>query len=261
MTDSIDIHENFFSATSKLWHGDLSLNSLGESGKLISHTMQNDDYVIIALLLAVILSLIMGKLSLPFTIYKLSNISRPPFEKSFTLQKTVKKAPYLNYFILQGIVLGAFLTLSYSMDNGLLKLSISVDKYIAMGLFTLAFLVYIIIRTVASRVVNATFYTRSQRRLCNIERHFFLALSSSLLLPITIAYLFLGCSAPTCLKLAIAGIIITKAFYFNKVNCIFFRKNGSFLRFFLYLCTLEAVPIALLIGILALIISTLSTNI
>ena len=230
-----DIYENFFSATSKLWHDGLSPDSLGQSGELIAYTMQGDSFIIITLLLGVILSLYMGKWSLPFTMYKLRNLTSAPLENSFTLRETLKKSKYLTYFIFQGTVLAAILAF--------------------------VFLMYVLVRTVVTRMVNATFFDRSQRRMSNIDRHFFLALDSFLLLPVTIAFLFLGCSASASVKMAIAGVIITKALYFHKLYCIFFRKNGGFLRFFLYLCTLEAVPIALLIGILAIIINTLSTNI
>ncbi len=223
--------------------------------------MQGDSFIIITLLLGVILSLYMGKWSLPFTMYKLRNLTSAPLENSFTLRETLKKSKYLTYFIFQGTVLAAILTFAYCMERSPLTLYSETDKYLVMALFAFVFLMYVLVRTVVTRMVNATFFDRSQRRMSNIDRHFFLALDSFLLLPVTIAFLFLGCSASASVKMAIAGVIITKALYFHKLYCIFFRKNGGFLRFFLYLCTLEAVPIALLIGILAIIINTLSTNI
>lgn len=208
-----------------------------------------------------IISFFTGRIAFPFIQYKLNSLSHPPSEQSYTLRETIKKSSYLNYFILQGMLLAALLTYACYIEMGHITAYPVPSRYIVIGIFAIAYLIYVIVRAIATRATNATFFTLSQRRMSNIERHFFLALDSILLLPVIIMYLFLGCSAITCLYILIGAFIITKVLYLHKVYCIFFKKKGSFLRFFLYLCTLEAVPIALTIGILAIISNTLSTNI
>ncbi|MBQ0073816.1 MAG: DUF4271 domain-containing protein [Prevotella sp.] len=54
---------------------------------------------------------------------------------------------------------------------------------------------------------------------------------------------------------------MTTLLRFYKIYRIFFKKNGRFLQFFLYLCTLEAVPFILMIGTMMFIANFLKYNI
>ena len=223
-----NIFDNFFSATSQLWHGDLSLRSLGESGELIATPLNNDDYIIAAILLMTIISLFTGKIAFPFIQYKLDSLSHPPSEQSYTLRETIKKSSYLNYFIFQGMLLAALLTYACCIEMGHITAYPAPGRYVVIGIYAIAYFLYVVIRAIATRVVGATFFALSQRRMSNIERHFFLALDSVLLLPVIIMYLFLGCSATTCLYILLGAFIITKVIYLYKVYCIFFKKNALF---------------------------------
>ena len=179
-----------------------------------------------------VISFFTGRTASPFIRYKMEGLSRPPVEQSYTLQETIRKSSYLNYFIFQGMLLAALITYSYCIETGYITAYTVPSRYIVIGIFAIAYLIYVIVRAIATRATNATFFTSSQRRMSNIERHFFLALDSTLLLPVAIMHIFLGCSAVTCLYILIGVSIITKLFYLHKVYCIFFKKNGSFLRFF-----------------------------
>ena len=100
---------------------------------------------------------------------------------------------------------------------------------------------------------------------CNIQqwrawRHLFsftTALQGLWFLPIAIFNIYLGLSAPMTLILAIIGVAITFFVRIYNAWSIFFKKKRLYVPFFLYLCTLEAVPLALLAGTLTCVAQTL----
>ena len=55
-------------------------------------------------------------------------------------------------------------------------------------------------------------------------------------------------------------VLFIKILAFFKTILIFFRKNGVFLQIILYLCALEIVPLAILLGSLGLINNFLKVN-
>ncbi len=260
MSDTIDIYQNFFSATSRLWHDGLSLENLGESGELINTPLQYDSWVNLFMVIFFTLSVVMIIKARGYLSYKFHNLTRRPLLNSTILFEASKKASYLTYFIYQGIFVASLLCYAYVIEAGALPLASDNVRYLALGLFALAFLGYLAIRKCAIVITHATFFDRQQRNMSKMERHFFLALESATLLPAAIAYMYLGCSAEKSILIALLMIIISKTLSLYKQYLIFFSKNSRFLRFFLYLCTLEAIPVAILIGILGFITHTLSTN-
>ena len=244
-----------------MWHDGVSLKALGESGELINIPLQYDSWINLFMVIFFTLSVVMIIKARGYLSYKFHNLTRRPLLNSTFLFETYKKASYLTYFIYQGAFLASMMCYAYVTETGALPLAIGSMRYIPLALFVLSFLGYLAIRKLAIEITHATFFTREQRKMSNMENHFSLAFESFTLLPAAIAYMYLGCSAENCILGALVMVIISKTLSFYKQYLIFFSKNSSFLRFFLYLCTLEAIPIALLIGILGFITHALSTNI
>ena len=88
-----------------------------------------------------------------------------------------------------------------------------------------------------------------------------MAVQGALLLPLTLLHIYFQLSAETTLKLLAVTLAATLALRFYKSYNIFFRKKNAILQFFLYLCTLEAVPLALLTGIIFVVAIYLTQNI
>ena len=261
MADTIDIYQNFFSATSRMWHDGVSLKPLGAPGEMINSPLTHDSWVNLLMVVFFTLSVCMFVKSRAYLSYKLHNLSRRPQLTSTFFFEASKKAGYLTYFIYQGIFLGALLCYAYVIETGLLPLAADDTRYLALSLYALSFLGYLAIRKWAVELTHHIFYKREQRTMSHLERHFFLALESAACLPPVLAYLYFGMSAQNSIYFALVMILMVQIMGFYKQYLIFFSKNSRFLRFFLYLCTLEAIPIALLIGILGFITHALSTNI
>ena len=65
----------------------------------------------------------------------------------------------------------------------------------------------------------------------------------------------------TTITIMASVIAVTFLMQIYKAYCIFSRKDGALLPFFLYLCTLKAVPLALVVGIALFIANYLKINI
>lgn len=243
-----------------MWHDGVSLKALGESGELINTPLQHDSWANLVMIIFLTLSVMMIIKARKYLSYKLHSLTRRPQLNSTSLFEASKKASYLTYFIYQGSFVASLLCYAYVTETGALPLADDGMRYLALALFALAFLGYLATRKWAMLITHAIFFDRDQRKMSNMERHFFLAVECAFLIPAALAYMYLGCSAENSIFIALVMIIISKTCSFYKLYLIFFSKNSRFLRFFLYLCTLEAIPVAILIGILGFITHTLSTN-
>ena len=196
MSDTIDIYQNFFSATSRLWHDGLSLKNLGESGELINTPLQYDSWVNLFMVIFFTLSVVMIIKARGYLSYKFHNLTRRPLLNSTILFEASKKASYLTYFIYQGIFVASLLCYAYVIEAGALPLASDNVRYLALGLFALAFLGYLAIRKCAIVITHATFFDRQQRNMSKMERHFFLALESATLNKLDVAQ---------CLEVIVVG--------------------------------------------------------
>lgn len=243
-----------------MWHDDVSLSPLGVSGEVIITPLHDDSWINLIMIIFFTLSAWMFIKSRAYLSYKSHYLSRCPQFTSSMFYEASKKARYLTYFIYQGIFLAALLCYAYVIETGLLPLSADEMRYIALALYALTFLGYLAIRKLAMSLTHSIFFHRDQRAMSSLEQQFHLTIDGAVCLLAVLACLYCGISAKNSIYMALGAITISQTMGFYKQYLIFFSKNSRFLRFFLYLCTLEAIPIALLIGILAFITHTLSTN-
>ena len=257
--DTLDVLENCDSAVSTVWYDSLVVCRSGVSGEIISTPLASDTVIGIILLACAVFSFIFAVGAAPFTSYQFANLLRRPREDSAKLREAIGTKDYLRYFTPQSILLSGILAYAYFSEAMGVRYYASI--YTIMGIYCLIVGGCMFMAYIARMLVQFTYFERSQRVVFNTEHRFCMALCGALLLPISIAYIYLGLSAQIMLYLIIVTSVFVKLLEFYKVFCIFFRKNASILQFFLYLCTLEAVPIALFVVILITATNILKINI
>ena len=147
--------------------------------------------------------------------------------------------------------------IGYSAELHFFGGPLAINHYLMMMSYAGIFIAYLLLKRLLYMLTVPTY--------CNIQqwrawRHFFsfaTALQGLWFLPIAIINIYLGLSAPTTLILAIIGVAIALFVRIYNAWSIFFKKKRLYVPFFLYLCTLEAVPLALLAGTLTCVAHTL----
>jgi len=245
----------------KFYHEELPAVRNGEVGIPVEYSISNDSFLSLGLLMCILFSILMISRSWNFTCFQLGNLFRTPRENSAILRETSSEMRYQIYFSLIGVFMLALF--AYSMAMFILQdgEGYSVGDYQLIGLFALAFLVYRGLCSLLEMIVLPVYFTDSQRMIWAGNRTFLIALQGALLLPLSLFVIYLHLNIETALTITVSVVIVTFLLRIYKAYLIFFRKNSSFLQFFLYLCTLKVVPLLLLGGTLLFIVTYLKINI
>lgn len=207
----------------------------------------------------ILISMITVVRSWRFIRFQTKNLFRMPRENSVEMRETSDEMRYQTYFCLQGVVLLGILAYSTAMHY--LGGDFVLGHYAMLGVFFGIFATYYIVRELLILIVHNVFFEKKQRHIENISRLYFTAIQGAALLPVTLLHVYFQLSTETTLKLLVVILALPLLLHFYKLYNIFFRKRNAFLQFFLYLCTLEAVPFALLTGILLVVAIYLTQNI
>lgn len=242
--DSIQIYEESFVKHTTFYNDSLSLLPSGEVGDPVPYLLHADPLIIFILTVCVSLTAMMFKNSVRFTRFQFNHLFRLPRENSIGLRETAKETRYQRYFPWQfAIVVGIF---TYVFTSSRHTFFASPHRMMAIYVF-IAF-AYIAVRWTLCHIVDAVFFARRIRHLSNISQLFILALQSSIVLIFTLLTIYLGLSADVALKIVVVTFFFTYLLQFYRHFTIFFKKKGAYMEFFLYLCTLEVVPLVLMTG-------------
>ena len=245
----------------QFFHKELPAVRNGEIGIPVENSVSNDSLLTLTIFMCVLLSIITLSRSWHFTCYQFKNIFRTPRETSTLLRETSSEMRYQTYFSFQGVLLLAFflydvtrMTLSSGED-------LSVSSYTMIAIYGVLILLYRGLCELVESIVLPVYFNKNQRMIWAGNRLFLISIQGALLLPLALVYFFFRLNPDTSLLIAAGIIITTMLLRFYKAYCSFFQKNGAFLQFFLYLCTLKVVPLALTATIALFIANYLKINI
>lgn len=216
------------------------------------------------LLLCTVLTYMFCARTVPLLSYQLSNIFSTPKENSTLFWKVSRVMPSVTCLILIGCVTGAYLLYHYLMECGTLTIAKGGDGisiYAAIGLFIIPFFASFLIKKQGLRTTSIIFFTHDRYKLADMEQQFFMALQAVVVTTLAMLHGMYGFSITTAMQIAVVSFIITEILAFYKEYRIFSSGKVTFSHFFLYLCTLETLYIALLIGVSAFLTNTLRINI
>lgn len=248
MIDSLKIYEQTYIRESPHYHEEIPGYRDGEAGIPLQYHLTSDDYVVSGLCLCILLSLVAAARSWNFTVFQISTLFRTPREDSIELRETTHEMQYQLYFWMQEVFLMALL--AYSVMHQYFGDDYIVNDYIQLGIFAVIILAYKILKSMLQIMVLPVYYRRSKRNYWRIVRTFLTAVEGALLLPVMLAHCLIPLDTTTTLICASALFAVVIFLRYLKAFNTFFKKNAAIMQFLLYLCTMEVVPLALLIGTL-----------
>lgn len=147
--------------------------------------------------------------------------------------------------------------IGYSAELHYFGNALAINHYLVMMSYAGVFIAYLLMKRFLYMISIPMYSNIQQWRAWRHLFSFTTALQGLWFLPVAIINIYLGLGAPTTFILAITGIAITFFVRIYNAWSIFFKKKRLYVPFFLYLCTLEAVPLALLAGTLTGVAQTL----
>lgn len=242
------LYKESYARQTPYYHEELPATRDGEAGVIPSYSTSCDTYVAIGFLICIVVSLLSIAKSRRFINFQMKYLFRMPRENSFEMRETLSEVQYQVYFIVQGVLM--YTLLAYEIATEYVAQEYRVSDYMLMGIFGATIALFFVLKKILLSITLPVFFSKSQRHMASISRTFLLAVQGAIMLPTMLLNVYYKLSTETTIYIAAIGLSLTTLLQFYKTYCIFFRKNYRLLQFFLYLCTLKAIPFALLIGIL-----------
>ena len=236
--------ESFFTADS-LFHPELNGGRMGFSGDPLPYSPSSDNMLTGALLLCFAITMLVISRSLRFITMQVKTFIYQPREDSAVMKETANEVNYQVFLCLQAALLFALSFMFYAQD-AISETYVVPSQYHLLAIYFFAILGFILVKELITRWVNWTFFNDFQIHLSNTTRLFLMSLESVLMLPAVFVYTYFGITPQSLLTYSVFVIVLVKILAFYKAFTIFFLKKGPFVQIFLYFCTLEVLPVAML---------------
>ncbi len=123
-------------------------------------------------------------------------------------------------------------------------------QLVAIAAFTIVFLIYFLVKRIASGIVDWTFFSAKNNDQWDKAWLFLTASEGLLLFPVLLLQVYFVLPLRTTAIYAVSVLILVKLLSLYKSYAIFFKRKGGFVHNILYFCALELVPLLTLAGIL-----------
>lgn len=253
-TADIDINtfkiytESFFTGN-QYYHPELPGGRQGQAGEPIPYSIMRDDVLMTAILACLILTITGFSLSRHFLQKQVKNFFRIRHKESQDDAINTIEHRFQMLFSLQTCLLLGLISFFY-VELKVADLFI-VNNHTVVAIFAAVFFGYVTIKSLLYQLTGNVFFTQRQTKLWMHDLLFILNMEGVLIFPLLLLQTFFS----TPINATITGMIIIvcgcKLLTSYKLYIIFFRQKKAYLQNILYLCTLEIVPIAALIGILS----------
>lgn len=232
---------------------------IGVAGDPVPYSIARDNVITLLLLFCFCIALIAYAKSRRFILRQAKEFFRPPVSENMTsVTETSDELRFQFFLVLQSsLLLGLvcfFYTQLYVTDT------FQIDQYQVIGVFALAVLGYMLVKTLLYWFTGWVFFERRNNEFWLKSYLFFLAMEGVCLFPVVMLQAYFRMPVQTTLISTIAIVVLFKLLALYKAYIIFFRKRGGILQNFLYFCTLELTPLVALIGILTMIANCLKVN-
>jgi hypothetical protein len=222
--------ETYFSKDSLL-HPEVSGEHFGVAGDPVPYVVRNDNLITGLLLLCFVL-----------TIVVLPQFKR--FRGLLTFQ-TCLLFSIVVYFLTK-----EYVTTTFVIDS----------DYQLILIFLGMLVVYALLKSGLYTMVNLVFFDGKRNKQFLGDLLLSYAAQGVMLMPAVFLLVYFGLSLQNVLYFFAFVVFSGKIWAFYKSFAIFFRQIGGFLQIILYFCALEIVPLAVLVGIWALLVDMLKIN-
>lgn len=251
-------NETYFKNDS-LFHPEIEAARRGMAGDPVPYSQANDDIIVsILVIFSIFIILGLSHLRNIFAIEVKEFFAPPKDNEIRQSQTTVERLVQVFLALLIPFNMGTLFfnfTTTYISDTFTPS-----SEYIVLGLFFAATYGTFFGQFLLYRWVNSIFFPDSNLPKWSDHRLFLLALCGALQVPIVLLNVFFNLAISVSLILLGIVYLLYEILIFFKAYYIFFEKNTLKLQIFLYLCTLEIIPIIIEWGILILMADTLTIN-
>ena len=223
---------------------------LGVAGDPVPYSIARDNVITLLLLGCFILALLAFAKSRRFILRQAKDFFRPPISENMTaITETSSEFRFQFFLVLQSCLLFALVYFFYIQIR--VTDTFVIDQYQVIGVYALIILGYVFVKAAAFWLTGWVFFDRRRNEFWMKSFLFLLAMEGVCIFPAVMLQAYFEMPVHTTLICTTVVLIVFKLLALYKSYLIFFRHSGNSLQIFLYFCTLEAIPMAALLGALA----------
>lgn len=258
MLDTAYVGKSFF-ANDTLFHPELPAGQFGVAGEPVPYSVGSDDIITSLLLGCMLIAVIAYSKSHHFMLRQTKEFFKIADRDRNTVATETGNEVWLQLLlILQTCVLGGVLWLWACYE--FVGRTFTVEPWQMVIVFSLVLATYFFIKTILYSIVNWVFFSWSQNTRWLKSFLFLAAVEGVLLLPVVLLVAYFDISVKNAMLGVAIIVIFIKILLFYKSHTIFFKENVFVIQSFLYLCTIEIVPLGLLYAILRIVSGFLRIN-
>ena len=216
--------------------------------------------VITGLLLACfVLGIIAFSRSRDFIFRQAKSFFRVKHGNTSTENETTSEFRFQMFLVFMTCLLLSLLAFFYTEETVSEPLILK-SHYYLVAIFLALCLSYFIIKAIIYTFVNSVFFDGASNTSWLKSLLFVTSVEGVLLFPIVLLLIYFNLPMKTVLICTAIVVISIKFLSFYKCNVTFFRHNDFILQNILYFCTLEIMPLFMLLGSMLMIVNNLKIN-
>ena len=251
---SVKMLENqpFFFSESPFYHPELSSDWCGFTGERLPHLLRMDDGLTLFLLFILLMAFVWLAGSKRLILHLTKRFFAPLRDQANLFDGDTKSERMsLRMLTSLNVFLPAIMLCDYILRQGELCFLRRNDAWFYFIFSILSFLLYYLLKRVATAVVDWSFFDKRQSRTCSESRDFLYAIQGILFFPLLFLSVYFELSIPDLLLYTLTLAVFEKVVLLYKYWTIFFAKTYGLLHFIVYFCALEIIPVFVLWRILA----------
>ena len=265
MSDTLFYKESYISHT-PYYHEEVSGGRNGEAGIPVSTTLPTDSLVLTVFFILTAIVIAIFRRTWRYTGFMLRNYWNTARSDAYDLRESIRQSRY--HWPLHLISVGLFSSVIYvgmshymQWETGnlyeydqqcldIMGTKLYIPNLIRLAIITGIVLLWYLVKSSVQYIVNHSFFNSESCKLWNITTQFHTTVLGVLILPMFAAHILLHLHPLILITYTVIIFTLTKFNGFIRTYTIFFSKKSLYFKYFLYLCALEIMPLAILAGIL-----------
>ncbi len=230
----------------------------GVAGDPVPYSIAGDDLITSILLICFMIGTVAISRSGNFLLRQIKYFFRKQREDSAGYPETGNELRFQLFLVLQTCLLSALIFFFYTRDTH--GATFTIPHYQLIAINTGIFAAYFLVKALLYSIVGWVFFDRKKNEQWLKAELFLTSMEGISFFPLVLLLVYFDLSVESGVVLALVVIALGKLLSFYKSYLIFFHRNGFFLQSFLYFCSLEAMPLGALWGVLVLTDNYLKIN-
>lgn len=240
------------------FHSDMFGGRLGTAGDPVPYSIARDNVITLVLLGCFMLAVVSLSKSLRFMSRQLKEFFRIHHGRITDITETAAELRFQFFLVVQTCLLQGLVYFFYVQT--FVADTFTIDQYAVTGIFAGAFAAFHIVKAMAYWLSGVVFFGRRNTEMWMKSFLFILGLEGMLMFPVVMLQAYFHMPVRATLTCVLLIVIFFRILALYKTYSIFFAQKRAYVQNFLYFCALEIMPVAGLLGLLAIVSSYLKVS-